>query len=87
MWFIITQCIALYVKHRRFKKVTMYDSAAMGFSVRITERETGNNLFPQWCPLRNREQKQKQVMGLVGPRGRWRPKFCGVRRNFFLEMS
>ena len=55
----------------------------MGFSTRITETETGKNMFPQWCPLRNREQKQKQLTGLVGPRGRLRPKFCGVRRNFF----
>jgi len=53
---------------------------AMGFSTRITETETGNNLFPQWCPLRNREQKQKQPMGLVAPRGRWMPNF--LKKNW-----
>jgi len=53
------------------------------FSVRITATETGKNLFPQWCPLRNREHKQKQLMGLVGPRGHRRPK--SANNNF--EMS
>ena len=37
----------------------------MVFPVRITETKTGNNLSPRWCPLRNREQKQKQLMGLA----------------------
>ena len=60
---------------------------AMGFSVRITETETGNNLFPQWCPLRKREQKQKQLMGLVAPRGRRRSQFCGVSRKLFFQIS
>ena len=59
--------------------------AVMGFPVRITETETRNNLFPQWCPLRNKEQKQKQLMDVVDPRGRRRPKFCGVSRNSFLK--
>ena len=48
--------------------------SAMCFSVRIMETETGNNLFPQWCPLRNSEQKQKQLKCLVAPRGRGRLK-------------
>jgi len=55
-------------------KMAKLKVAAMGFSVRITETETGNNLFPQWCPWRNREQKQKHLMGLVAPRGCRRPK-------------
>jgi len=53
----------------------------MGFPARIIELETGNNLFPQWCPLRNRKQKQKQLRGLVALRCRQRPKFCGVNRK------
>jgi len=55
---------------------------AMGFSVRITETETGNSLFPKWCPLRNREQKQKQLMGLAAPRGRRRPKLRPQKKNW-----
>jgi len=51
----------------------LFPKPAMCVSLRITQTETGNSLFPQWCPLRNREQKQKQLMGLVVPRGRWRP--------------
>ena len=46
------------------------------------------NLFPQWCPLRNREQEQKQLLGLVAPRGRRRPKFWDAvahRRACMLE--
>ena len=56
------------------------ESAAMGFSVRITETETGNNLFPQWCPLRNREQKQNQFKFLVAPRGRRMPKLTPQKK-------
>ena len=59
--------------------------ATMGFSIMITETETGNNLFPQWCPLRNREQKRNQFKFLVAPRGRRRLKFTS--QFFFFDMS
>ena len=61
--------------------------SAMGLSVRITKTETwtGNNLFLQWCPLRNREQKLETLMGLVAPQGRQRLKICYLTRNFFLR--
>jgi len=35
--------------------------SAMCFPVRITETETGNNLFPQWCPLRNRNRNRNNL--------------------------
>ena len=39
----------------------------MVFPVRITETETGNNFFRQWCPLRNRKQKTRNTYGPSRP--------------------
>jgi len=54
-----------------------------GFSRKDYGNRNRKQLVPAVVACANREQKQG--MGLVAPRGRWRPKFCGVSRNFFLK--
>ena len=58
----------------------------MGFPVRtqVTETGTANNLFQQWWLVRA-GNRNREHMGLVTPRGRWKLKFCGVSRKIFLR--